>query len=340
MSDNWDKKHLIDIEPLSREDIEELFELTDILLPYSGIDKSIPASERRTTDILKGKIEKQWYGEMSTRTYGSSETAIERLGGSALRFDEKLSSLKKKESIKHTALVLSDQADIIVDRHKDPRHIYELAKYSHVPVINAGNGSWQHPTQTLLDLYTMDKECGIDGKRVVLLGDLRYGRTTHSLIRGLGKFSNVEVHGISPPGLEMPEEHIKGVDYYPHTIGMRYLKQALEEIYPHYVYATRPQLERIPWYRKFLRENSYRYQISKDTLENLPEVRIMHPLPIATGTKHGPEIATELDGDPRAIYFKQAAYGIPTRMAAICILLGYEDQVKSLSISAGSRTKR
>jgi aspartate carbamoyltransferase catalytic subunit len=251
-----------------------------------------------------------------------------RLGGAPLKFDEKVSSLKKKESIKHTARILSGQCDILVDRHKDPSHIYRLVKHSLVPVINGGNGSWQHPTQTLLDLYTMYKEFGIDVKIIAIVGDLKYGRTTHSLIRGLGKFDGVKIHGISPPGLELPKEHIINVNYTPHIIDMSNLKAELEKIKPDYIYATRVQLERIPVSERT--KGSYQYQINKNTLENLPNARILHPLPIATHTEYGPEIAEELDDDPRTIYFKQADYGIPVRMAIIATLLGYEDEVRAL----------
>jgi aspartate carbamoyltransferase len=319
----WDKKHLIEIDPFSGKDIEELFKYADILLPYSGIDKTIPQNQQKSLDICKGKKMNLWFGEESTRTYGSFETAMLRLGGAPLKFDEKVSSIKKKESIKHTARILSGQCDILVDRHKDPEHIYKLAKYSLVPVINGGNGSWQHPTQTLLDLYTMYKESGIKGKTITIVGDLKYGRTSHSLIRGLGKFDGVEVHGISPPGLEMPEEHAVNVNYINHVIDMRNLKNELEKIKPDYIYATRVQLERISGNAG----KSYQYQISKDTLGNLPNVRIMHPLPIATNTDCGPEIAEEMDEDPRAIYFQQADYGIPVRMAIIAVLLGCDDKI-------------
>jgi aspartate carbamoyltransferase catalytic subunit len=319
----WDKKHLIEIDPFSGEDIEELFKYADILLPSSGIDKTIPQNKQKSLDLCKGKKMNLWFGEESTRTYGSFETAMLRLGGVPLKFDEKVSSIKKKESIKHTARILSGQCDILVDRHRDPEHIYRLVKHSLVPVINGGNGSWQHPTQTLLDLYTMYKESGIKGKIIAIVGDLRYGRTSHSLIRGLGKFDGIEIHGVSPPGLEMPKEHMANVNYTPHVIDMRNLKNELEKIRPDYIYATRVQLERIPGNAG----KSYQYQISKDTLENLPNVRIMHPLPIATNTDCGPEIAEEMDEDPRAIYFRQADYGIPVRMAIITVLLGFDNEI-------------
>lgn len=328
----WDKKHLIEIDPLSREDNEKIFDLTDKFLPYSGTDKTIPHKERKPLDICRGKLMKLWFGEPSTRTYGSFEAAMIRLGGNAQKFDEDTSGLKKKESIKHTARVLSGQCDILVDRHSNPQHIYELINYSLVPVINGGNGKHQHPTQTLVDLYTMERTAGIDGKKIALFGDLRYGRTTHSLIRGLGlgKY-DVEVHGISPPGLEMPIEHIdiftrSGNKYYSHVIKMEDLVNLLEKIHPDYGYATRIQDERIPWWERLLRGKKYRYQINKRISGHL-----MHPLPIATNTKYGPEIATELDDDDKSIYFRQADYGIPIRMALIVTLLGLEDATLKLA---------
>lgn len=322
----WDKKHLIEIDPLSRKDIENLFELADKLLPYSGIDKTIPPKEQKSLNLLQGKIMRLWFEEKepSTRTYGSFQTAMERLGGEPQEFNEGKSSIKKKESTEHTSRILSGQCDIFVDRHRDPLHIHMLVEKSLIPVVNAGNGSDQHPTQTLLDLYTIKKKVGkVDGNIITIVGDLKYGRTTHSLMKGLEKFDDIEVHGISPPGLEMPEKYIGDIRYYPHIIDMRNLKSVLTETNPNFIYATRIQDERISWRMRLLKGSMYRYQINKDTLEYLFNVYLMHPLPIATNSKYGPEIATELDDDPRAIYFEQADNGIPMREAIIVILLGY-----------------
>jgi len=334
----WDRKNLIEIDDLSRENIERLYDLADIFLPYSGIDKSIPPKERKPLEICKGKLMKLWFGEPSTRTYGSFEAAMIRLGGNAQKFDEDTSGLKKKESIKHTVRILSGQCDILVDRHRDPRHIHEVVKYSLVSTINGGNGSHQHPTQTLVDLYTCKKTSGkIDGSIFVIFGDLKYGRTTHSLIRGAGKFDNIEVHTISPPGLEMPKEHAdvytrSGNKYYSHVINMKNLEDKLEEIKANYndttriyLYATRIQDERISWLEKLIRGGRYRYQLTKN-----PFGLLLHPLPIATDTKYGPEIATELDEDENTIYFQQADWGIPVRMALIATMFGYEENVLKL----------
>jgi aspartate carbamoyltransferase catalytic subunit len=317
---SWDKKNLISIDPFTTEDMDEVFELTDYFVKV--------LEEGKILDACKGKVMKLWFGEPSTRTYGSFEIAMARLGGLPLRFEEKESSLKKLESITHTVRILSDQCDILVDRHKDPQHIHRIVQYSAVPTINGGNGDYEHPTQTLLDLYTIKKENGrIDGNVYALAGDLKYGRTTHSLNRGLEKYHNIEVNGISPPGLEMPEKHVNTSYYHSHAINMKKdLKEKLREIKPEFLYVTRVQFERIGLLERVFFGSRYRYQINQDILDGL-STKVMHPLPIATGMKHGPEIATDFDYDPRAIYFKQAKNGIPVRMAIIVYLLGLQNKV-------------
>lgn len=317
----WDKKHLLDIDSFSREDIAKISCLTRKLEPYSGIDKTI---KRKQTNLCQGYLVTLWFEhqtEKSTRTFGSFQAAISRLGGNYKDFDELVSSIGKGESIEDTARILSGHSDLIVDRHTDPNHVYNVANYSLVPVINAGNGSDQHPTQTLLDLCYMEVLFGtIDGLTIAMVGDLKYGRTVHSLMKGLENF-DVRVVGISPEGLEMPPNY-RGKNYESRTIDMSRLDRELSDIGPHVVYATRIQRERLPEGED---PKKFMYKINNLTLKHLPQyTRLMHPLPRAG------EIDPEVDNDPRAVYFKQADYGVPVRMAIIATLLGYEEDVLRL----------
>ena len=256
--------------------------------------------------------------EKSTRTYGSFQGAMMRLGGSWKDFNEPESSMEKGESMEDTTRILSQHSDIIVDRHRDPEHVYRIADISQAHVINGGNGSYQHPTQTILDLYTIHKKRGVDDTTIAVVGDLMNGRTVHSLCRGLNVFSNVKVIGLYPEDCGLPDS-FKPRLYEGREIDMEHLDRELDEIQPDVIYVTRPQ-----------RERSYAcqsYQISRNTVDVLPsKCLIMHPLP--RDSRNGPEIATEVDTDARAVYFEQAAYGVPTRMALISMMLGYERQIK------------
>ena len=318
----WDKKHLLDIDSFSREDIESIFKLAKIMGPYSGIDKNV---RRKQTAICQGFLMTLWFEpgkENSTRTFGSFPAAMSRLGGNHKVFDETTSSMSKGETIEDTARILSGHSDLIVDRHRDPNHVYNVAKNSTVPVINAGNGSDQHPTQTLLDLHCMNEAFGhIDGLVVVVVGDPKYGRTVHSLMKGMVKFNDVCIVGISPPGLELPKEY-RGKNYEERSIDMSQLNKELSDIKPHVVYATRVQKERLPEGED---PKKFTYRIDDNMLKNLPEhTKIMHPLPRVD------EIDPGIDKNNKAIYFKQADWGVPVRMAIIVSLLDYEKEAMAL----------
>lgn len=309
----WDRKHLLDIEAFSRKDIENLIALAKKLEPFSGIDKS---KKFKPLDLCTGQIMTLWFEsgkENSTRTFGSFPAAMIRLGGSYKIFDEATSSMTKGESLEDTTRILSGHSDVIVDRHRDANHVRIVSSVSAVPVINAGNGSEQHPTQTLLDLYTIVGKFGrIDGLKVAVVGDLKYGRTVHSLVKGLEKFG-VHVTGICPEGLELPEE-FRTAGYEKRTIDMSKLGSVLSELKPDVVYATRIQEER------FSGDTSkYTYVIDKAVLSGLPNNSvIMHALPRVS------ELNREIDSDERSIYFKQADFGVPVRMAILCTLLNHE----------------
>ncbi|MBI2075780.1 MAG: aspartate carbamoyltransferase [Candidatus Aenigmarchaeota archaeon] len=309
----WDRKHLLDIEAFSRTDIENLIALAKRLEPFSGIDKS---KKFKPLGLCSGQIMTLWFEpgkENSTRTFGSFPAAMMRLGGNCKVFDEATSSMTKGESLEDTTRILSGHSDVIVDRHHDADHVYTVASASSVPVINAGNGSAQHPTQTLLDIYTMVKKFGrIEGLKVAVVGDLKYGRTVHSLVKGLEKFG-VHATGICPQGLEMPGE-FRTAGYEERIIDMNDIGRALSELKPDVVYATRIQAERFSG-----NSGTYDYIIDKAVLSGLPKnAVIMHPLPRIS------ELSREIDADERSIYFHQADNGVPVRMAILCLLLDHE----------------
>ena len=276
----WDRRHITDIRSFSRRDFEYIFGLSDTLLPFSGIDKPI----RRPLFIAQSRIMTLWFEpeyEKSTRTFGSFQGAMMRLGGSWKEFNEHESSMGKGESIEDTARMVSQHSDIIIDRHRDADHINKVVKYSSVPVINGGNGSYQHPTQTIVDLYTIRKKRGkIDNARIAVVGDLKNGRTVHSLCRALDTFDNVSVTGLYIHGCELPEMFIPK-KYQACEIDAEQLDKELAQVGPDVVYVTRPQLER--------GTQAQEYVINERTLKMLPSYTIiMHPLP--RDSRRKPEI--------------------------------------------------
>lgn len=311
----WDKNDFLDIGVLTRVDIETILNLAEKLEPYSGInDKSY-----EPLHICKGKILANVFFEDSTRTRISTQVAMSRLGGDSVNFDKTVSSINKGESPEDTLCILDEYCDIFVIRHPDDFSVFRFADLLDNPVINAGDGKNQHPTQTMLDLYTIRKEFGkIDGSKIALIGDLKYGRTVHSLSKALRNYKDVNIIGICPAGLEMPSKY---ENCETRVIDMKNLNEVLSEIGLDVVYATRIQKERIP---KGVDIGKYRYIINEETLSVLPEnCIIMHPLPRVN------ELQIERYGKKQRM-FEQASYGVPTRMAIISILLGYEKEVLEL----------
>lgn len=311
----WSRKHLIDIDSFSRKDFEYVFELTDKLLPYSGINKLI---RTHPLYVAQSRIMTLWFEpeyEKSTRTFGSFQGAMMRLGGLWKEFNEQSSSMGKGESVEDTARILSQHSDIIIDRHRDPEHVHKVARYSDVPVINGGNGSYQHPTQTILDLYTIRKKRKIDGTRIAIVGDLKNGRPVHSICRGIDVFEDVSLIGLYPPGHGLPESYLPRRYESAEISCAGQLKKGLLHAQPDVVYVTRPQRER--------GYDGYEYCIDSDVADTLPKHSlIMHPLPKTS------EISREIDDDPRAVYFEQASYGVPTRMAIISIVLDLDGLIR------------
>ncbi len=335
-------RSLVTIDDLSNGEIEALFLLSD----------EMSDSMNEQLGVCRGKIMASLFFEPSTRTRLSFETAMHRLGGSVITVsDIGSTSMSKGESIADMARVIGSYADIIVIRHPWEGSARVVADYSGIPVINAGDGGHQHPTQTLCDLYTLKKEKQtIKGLKIALWGDLKYGRTIHSLIFALAKFG-ANILFCPSPGLEVPEHVIKkliteyGGDLEKYeasgTAGKDNLFP-LDAIYttpssPHQlammpnlsvqielnegvdaIYVTRPQKERFADAEDG-QELKKKYPVVDKNLlkgKGFSKTLVMHPLPRVD------ELAYELDSDKRSMYFKQAARGVPVRMALLAFLLG------------------
>ena len=306
----WYGKDIISVKQFKREDLEYIF----------GVAHEMRGMVERvgTFDLLKGKILANLFYEPSTRTSSSFTAAMERLGGSVIPINEvKYSSVSKGESLPDTIRTLECYADVIVLRHPETGSAAIAAKAARKPVINAGDGVGEHPTQALLDKFTIFEELGagqIDGMTVTMLGDLKYGRTVHSLARLLSLY-NVKINYVSPEILRMPKEVMN-------EVGEKGIPQAeydsLETILPEadVLYVTRVQKERF--------EDPAEYEKVKGAYVIDPiimkaakqEMIVMHPLPRVG------EISVDFDDDPRAAYFRQMEYGLYVRMALLAMVLG------------------
>lgn len=298
-------KHLTSTKQLSRADTEE------ILRVAAEMEK---ARAKGKTDLLKGKVLASLFYEPSTRTRLSFETAMLRLGGDVLTAEGiQFSSLYKGETIEDTMEMVSAYADIIAMRHPEQGSADTAASAAKVPFINAGDGPGQHPTQALLDLYTIKKECGnVDGLTVAMVGDLRYGRTVHSLSYLLGLYDNINFVLVSPKELTMPEKvtsflNEKKIPF----VEKDNIEAALD---CDVMYMTRVQQERFADKSEYERLK-LKYVLTAKQLRG-KKVVVMHPLPRVG------EIATDVDALPNAAYFRQASNGVPIRMALLAMLLG------------------
>ena len=273
--------------------------------------------KRPNRKLLDGRIVATLFFEPSTRTRLSFETAANRLGAKVIGFtDPKVTSSTKGETLKDTIMMVSNYADVIVMRH----YLEGAAKYasevSPVPVVNAGDGANQHPSQTLLDLYSINKTQGkLDDLHILLVGDLKYGRTVHSLIMAMRHF-NPTFHFIAPEELSMPEE----LKAYCREQGIKYEEQTdfNEEVIAKadIIYMTRVQRERFTDLMEYERVKDV-YILRAAMLRNAkPNMQILHPLPRVN------EIAYDVDDDPHAYYFEQARNGLYAREAIICDVLG------------------
>ena len=305
----WYGKDIISVKQFNREDLEYIFAVAH--------EMRIMVERVGTFDLLKGKILANLFYEPSTRTSSSFTSAMERLGGSVIPINEvKYSSVTKGESLVDTVRTLECYADVIVLRHPETGSAAAAAKAARKPVINAGDGTGEHPTQALLDTFTIREELGrLDKLNVTLLGDLKYGRTVHSLARLLTRFDGIKLDYVSPEILRMPREVMDEVaaSKVPQTE-----HSSLAGPLPgtDVLYVTRVQKERF--------EDPEAYEKVKDAYVIDPAVMkaakqdmiVMHPLPRVT------EISMDFDDDPRAAYFRQMEYGLYVRMALLAIVLG------------------
>lgn len=298
------KKNLVSINDFT---YEEIVKITELAARFEADPHQ---------QVLAGKVIASLFFEPSTRTRLSFESAINHLGGRVIGFSEvSNTSLSKGETFHDTITTISNYCDMIVMRH----HIEGAARYageiSRVPVVNAGDGANQHPSQTLLDLYSIKKTQGrLDGINIMMIGDLKYGRTVHSLLQALSHF-NPTFTFVAPDELKMPEEYKRFLD----SKGIPYTET--REIMPaindaDIVYMTRVQRERFSDPMEYERVKNV-YVLRNDMLEGTKEnMRILHPLPRVG------EIDPDVDANPKAYYFQQTENGVYTRMAIISYLLG------------------
>ncbi len=271
-------------------------------------------------EACKGKLLASVFYEPSTRTKFSFDSAMSRLGGSVIGFsDPKSTSAAKGETLADSAKIFSQYADIIVVRHPKEGTAKLFSNYSDCPVINAGDGGHQHPTQTLTDLLTISRYKGrLDNMTIGVCGDLKFGRTIHSLVSSMSRYDNVKFIFISPNELKMPQYIIDILNekHIPYTE-----TSDLEESIPKVdvLYMSRVQRERFVSEEEYLRLKDF-FILTADKLSKAKEdMIVLHPLPRVT------EIATDVDADPRAKYFEQAKCGMYVRMALIMKLLGIDE---------------
>ncbi len=316
---SWVGMDIISVEQFGRPDLDELFQVTARMKRLKETNGS--------TDIVRGRILANLFYEASTRTDASFSIAMKRLGGEVHNIvGVQFSSVSKGETLVDTVRVLSGYTDVLVLRHPQTGAAVEAAKAIHaqcqltgsspVPLINAGDGVGEHPTQALLDMYTILQKCGrFEGLTIAMVGDLKHGRTVHSLARLLSLYAGIKLILIAPPSLPMPEELVSLLK----GRGVEIREADSIESVAHEAdvwYITRVQKER------FENEAAYSavqgsYSVKAATVSHMkPDAIIMHPLPRVG------EIAEEVDSLPQAVYFEQAANGMYVRMAILAGVLG------------------
>ncbi|MDR4510589.1 MAG: aspartate carbamoyltransferase [Nitrososphaeraceae archaeon] len=298
-------KDIVSIKDFSKDDLEFIFETTDKIRKLKPDEKS---------EFGKGRTLGYIFYEPSTRTRMSFEAAMASLGGSSIGiFDSKFSSIEKGESLADTIRIMDLYSDIIVLRHPNDGSSRYAAELSNNPIINAGSGSEEHPTQAMLDLYTILKEKGrINNLTIGIVGDLKYGRTIYSLLYGLKNYQ-VDIYLISPPTLSVRSESIYEIRNKINIKQENYLDEVIKKL--DVLYVTRIQKERFPDTQEYEKVKGT-YKIDDKILENTKtDLSIMHPLPRLD------EISHLVDNSPKAIYFKQAAYGKELRAALLTVIL-------------------
>lgn len=321
---NFTGAHILSIEQFERADIERVFQVADSMEPY--------ALRRRVTRVLEGAILGNMFFEPSTRTRVSFGAAFNLLGGEVREttgFES--SAIAKGESLYDTARVLSGYSDVICMRHPESGSVAEFAAASRVPVINGGDGANEHPSQALLDLYTIRKELidrgrGVDGLRIAMIGDLKHGRTVHSLCKLLRLFNNIQLTLVSPSELAMPGDVVEELRQVGHNVTISEdLVGGIGNV--DIAYATRIQEERFSsrgeadLYRGRFRLNQAIY-----TQYCEPNTVIMHPLP-RDSRADANELDNDLNLNPNLAIFRQADNGVLVRMALFALILDIVDQV-------------
>ena len=317
-------KHILSVSEFDRAAIERVFAVADQMEPY--------AQRKKATRVLEGAILGSMFFEPSTRTRVSFGCAFNLLGGEVRETTElKATSIAKGESFYDTARVLSGYSDVIVMRHQIEGSVAEFSEASRVPVINGGDGANEHPSQALLDLYTIRKELAaknksIDGLSISLIGDLRFGRAVHSLCKLLSLFKHIQFNLISPPELSLPDKYIAAMRDAGHNVNQS------TELQPNIssadiLYVTRTQEERFPNQEE---ANKYKglFRLNQAVYTQFcePNTVIMHPLP-----RDSREAANELDNDlnenPNLAIFRQTDNGVTIRMALFALILDVVNQV-------------
>ncbi|MGA2447403.1 MAG: aspartate carbamoyltransferase [Polyangiaceae bacterium] len=296
-------RHVIESQQFTRELLDDIFKRAD----------EIRSDPERIRTRLRGRIMAALFYEPSTRTRLSFESAMLRLGGRTMGTDNarEFSSAAKGETLEDTIRIVSGYADVIVLRHAEEGAARRAASVSQVPIINAGDGPGQHPTQALLDIYTIHNElAAVDGLKIAMVGDLANGRTVRSLSYLLGKFRNITIWFVAPPAVAMRDDIKAYLDHH----GVRWHEEAdLNAVLPKVdvVYQTRIQKERFATDSEYLAVKGV-YKITPQNMARLSEKAILlHPLPRVD------EIDPAVDADSRAAYFRQAHNGIPIRMALL-----------------------
>ena len=311
MKEKFLGRDVISIDDFSREEV-------DFILDYA---KEIKENPEIFSEEMKGKIFAPLFFENSTRTSSSFQMAMLQMGGSVLDFDCNTSSLRKGESLKDTIRMMDGYSpDVVVLRHNLDGSAQLAADVLSVPLINAGDGQNQHPTQTLLDLFSIrEVRGGIDGVNIALVGDLKYGRTVHSLAFALSKYSNCRIYFVSPDLLKLPSHFVeslkrKGIDFSQHSL--EEFDSVIEKV--DILYMTRIQRERfsegVEGEQEY-EEVKKRYFLDKAMIEKNSSLKVMHPLPKVF------EIDEKIDESPYAYYFKQAENGLYVRKALLSLLV-------------------
>ncbi|MDH5783608.1 MAG: aspartate carbamoyltransferase [Candidatus Bathyarchaeota archaeon] len=298
-------RDIISIRDFTRKEIDYILEIASAMEPVA----------KSGSDMLRGKMLATLFFEPSTRTRLSFEAAMHKLGGSAIGFAEaEVASVKKGENLADTVRVVEKYADVIALRHPLEGAARLAAEFAEVPIINAGSGAEEHPTQALLDIFTIWKELGrIDGLNIALVGDLRYGRTVHSLAYALSLY-DLKLHLVSPETLRMRREVLGTIKERIKVVERRTIEEVLPRL--DVLYVTRIQKERFPDAAEYAKVRGF-YKVDLKLLEDAKkDMIILHPLPRIN------EITAEVDTTSHARYFQQVWNGIVTRMALLALILG------------------